>query len=528
MPESPTTIPDLFRANPPGNPFLILPSGEALSFGEIADRADRFAGGLQARGVGSGDIVAIWLPNVPEWVVACLGAMRLGAGVLPLNTRFRAQEVGNLVRRTRAKALVSAPYLGKVASAEVLAYLENAALESLRLVVLVGADGVDAPTSWPKPTASFAALGASAPAAPGVQPDDICVLFSTSGTTREPKLVPHRHRTAAAHARDIARGLGLDQPDTRMLQFLPFCGAFGFSQLIGSIAAGAPSVLIDFNAEQAVRMAREFRVTNMIGTNEMLARMLGAVSDEKPFPDLRYFGHANFDPALIDLPEEAERRGVHLRGLFGMSETMALFAIQPADADLSRRQASGGRPVSSQAVVRARSVETQEIQPPGSSGEIEIRTPNLMAGYLGDEAATRAAMTEEGFFRTGDLGYTLDDGGFIHLGRIGDVMRLAGFLVSPLEIEAVILEDPDVQACQVVDIPRPAGARPVAFVLPAGPTQPDENQLLDRCRARLAPFKVPVRVFTLDSFPTVEGANGVKVKRGELRSMALAQLAEEA
>src|SRR5215210_3941815 len=143
MPESPTTIPDLFRANPPRNPFLIPPSGEALSFGEIADRADRFAGGLEARGVGSGDIVAIWLPNVPEWVVACLGAMRLGAGVLPLNTRFRAQEVGNLVRRTRAKALVSAPHLGKVASAEILASLDDAAVDNLRFVVLVDADATD-------------------------------------------------------------------------------------------------------------------------------------------------------------------------------------------------------------------------------------------------------------------------------------------------------------------------------------------------------------------------------------------------
>jgi fatty-acyl-CoA synthase len=207
-----------------------------------------------------------------------------------------------------------------------------------------------------------------------------------------------------------------------------------------------------------------------------------------------------------------------------MSETLALFAVQPAAAGIERRRLSGGIPVSPSAQARVRDLESGAIAAPGARGEIELRGPSLMSGYLDDDEASRAAFTSDGFLRTGDLGYATEDGGFIHLGRMGDVLRLGGFLVNPLEIEETVLEIDSLRACQVVEAFLEERPRPVAFVVPAPGIHAEEETVIAHCRRRLASFKVPARVFIVDSLPTVEGPNGVKVRRDELRRMAQATL----
>jgi fatty-acyl-CoA synthase len=303
------------------------------------------------------------------------------------------------------------------------------------------------------------------------------------------------------------------------------CGAFGFSQAVAAIAAACPLVLPpDFDPAEAARIAQLQRVTNMVGSDDMLDRMLAAATEERPFPNLRFFGHANFNPALADLPARAEARGVKLRGLFGMSETLALFAVQPAEADLERRRKAGGIPVSPAGQARARDLATGEVAAAGVSGEIELRGPSLMSGYLGDDEATRAAFTADGFLRTGDLGYATEDGGFVHLGRMTDALRLGGFLVNPLEIEETVLEVGSLSACQVVEARLDGRVRPVAFVVPAAEARIEESAVIAHCRERMASFKVPVRVLIVDALPTTEGPNGVKVRRDELRRIAQATL----
>jgi fatty-acyl-CoA synthase len=317
----------------------------------------------------------------------------------------------------------------------------------------------------------------------------------------------------------------LERPDSIVLQAVPFCGAFGFSLAVAAVAAACPLVVSPvFDAAEAARLARAHCVTNMVGANDMLEGMLRAIADDRPFPHLRFFGHANFNPALLDLPTRAEARGVKLRGLFGMSETLALFAAQPATAGLEQRQLSGGIPVSPSGQARVRDLESGEIAAPGVRGEIELRGPSLMSGYLGDDESTRAAFTPDGFLRTGDLGYATEEGGFVHLGRIGDVLRLGGFLVNPLEIEQTVLEIDALRACQVVEARLDGRRRPVAFVVPDAGTQANEAAIIAHCRAHLASFKIPARVIVVNALPTVEGANGVKVRREELRRMAQASL----
>lgn len=161
---------------------------------------------------------------------------------------------------------------------------------------------------------------------------------------------------------------------------------------------------------------------------------------------------------------------------------------------------------------------------PVTYGELEFTGPSRMVGYFGDETATRAALTPDGYFRSGDLGYTTADGRFVFLARMGDALRLGGFLVSPAEVEAVLAEHPSVAAAQVVGARTAAGLRPVGFVILAPGAAFDEAALIAHCADRMAKFKVPVRVQPIDAFPVTPGANATKIQKHKLRELAEASL----
>jgi len=163
--------------------------------------------------------------------------------------------------------------------------------------------------------------------------------------------------------------------------------------------------------------------------------------------------------------------------------------------------------------------DTGKILPDGEHGEIEAKGPSLMAGYADDAAATDAAFTEDGYLRTGDLGYTVP-GGFVFLARMGDALRLGGYLVNPVEISSHIETHPAVAACQVVGAKTKRGERAVAFVVKRAGAMAEEGALIAHCRAGLASFKCPEAVIFLDAFPVAESANGVKIQRAKLRDLA--------
>ena len=171
-----------------------------------------------------------------------------------------------------------------------------------------------------------------------------------------------------------------------------------------------------------------------------------------------------------------------------------------------------------------RDPESGEILAPGEQGELELRGASMMKEYFGNPAATREAFTEDGYLRSGDMGTTTDDGGFVFLSRMGDVLRLGGFLVAPAEIEACLATHVSVDGSQVVDVTTPEGPRAVGFVTLAAGAELDEDLLREHCRAGLARFKVPSRVFAVDEFPTTLSANGTKIQRTRLRDMAQAAI----
>ena len=175
--------------------------------------------------------------------------------------------------------------------------------------------------------------------------------------------------------------------------------------------------------------------------------------------------------------------------------------------------------------MRARDVESGVVQPHGVAGELELEVPSHMVGYYGDEEATRAALTADGYLRTGDLGYTTAQNAFVFLSRLGDAVRLGGFLVSPAEIEDVLQTHPSVAAAQVVGVETSAGTKAFAFVVMKPGERFDEGALTRHCAARIAKFKVPVGVRSIDAFPVTPGSNATKVQKAKLRELAQAFLA---
>jgi fatty-acyl-CoA synthase len=486
-----------------------------ISFAELHEQALRAAQGLADLGVGPGDRVALWLPNMPAYPILYFACTRLGAIAVAVNTRYRAVEVADIIGRSGATVLVCAPGFRGIDFLSILAEIDPATLDALAALVAVG----DMPEPVPptierlrrvtferlrsRPRHGLNHASAKAP----------CNIFTTSGTTSAPKFVLHRQGAIASHAQQVARTFGFLAPDTLSLGILPLCGVFGFNQAMATLAAGKPSVLVEsYEIESIARLIETHRPTTMFGSDDMFARLLELVPGDQPFPSIKWAGWANFNASLVDLPERAEARGLHLCGLYGMSEVQAFYARQPLDAPLARRQLGGGVPVSPLAHVRV------------VDGELQCAGPSLMVGYYGNDKATAAVLTPDGYVRTGDLAEMDGHGGFTFLSRMGDVLRLSGFLVNPLEIETHIQKVPGIEACTTVALPRPEGVRAAAFVILRPGAMLDEAAVIAHCRQGLANYKVPVRVFAIDDFPKTPSPNGFKIQRNKLRERAEALL----
>src|SRR5215218_5276712 len=370
------TLGGLLEAVAGGSRAALVHGDRTISAAELADRTARISGGLRSMGVGPGDRVAVWLPNRPEWLELHLALARLGALTVAVNTRFRAHEVGDVLERSTARALAFAPDF-KGIDFEGILERTGSEVEAIR---------VGEP--------SYEALADHDPAPDASEPEAPCAVFTSSGTTGRPKLVVHSQRGIVAHACAVAAGFGYDAPDCVVLAMLPLCGVFGYNSALGALAGGAPVVLQEaFDGEGAARLVERHRVTHANGSDAMLLRLLAAAPD----PPLREAGFAAFDGDPRAVVDAADAAGTTAYMCYGSTEVQALLAHAPRDGTPERRAVAGGAPVSPETEVRI-----------SEDGELEIRGPSVMAGYLGGEGGGRDDLTSDGFLRTGDLGRETD------------------------------------------------------------------------------------------------------------------------
>jgi fatty-acyl-CoA synthase len=500
--------------------------GDPVTYAELLAMAGAAASGLQAAGFRRGDALAVWLPSGVEWVVLHFAAARLGLLMVPLNTRYRAAEVGHLLGTAQAKGLVFMPsFHGIDFSAMVAEVLGSGAAASVRTLVTVGQDprpDLDGADLRVLPYADLLAGGAASPAEPG-EAGDLVVVFGTSGTTSFPKLASHDQRTVARHVRNAAAALHVGQHD-RMLCFLPFCGTFGFVALMVVLATGARAVVQPvYGHDEAVEAIERHGVT-MLFAMEPVYRGLFAAAGAGPEAFRTWDRGVIAGMTARDLVDRAERQyGLALTNVYGSSELFAIAAVWDPAEPAETRALPGGRLVEHDMHVRAVDPAEGAVLPEGEPGELQFSGYNVTRGYLANEAANAQAFTADGWFRSGDRGRVLEGGrAFEYQARISDTLRLRGYLVAPAEIEDFLRTHGSVVEAQVVGVADPARGedRAVAFVRARPGARLDPEEIRAYCRSQLAGWKVPDVVQQVEAYPTTPSANGDKVQKNRLRDMA--------
>jgi fatty-acyl-CoA synthase len=482
-----------------------------------------------------GDHVAVWLINRVEWLAIFFALARVGATLVAVNTKYRSHEVHYILANSHAQFLILQLNFRKIDFAQVVEGVDASNLPHLKTIMMVDADESTPATLLSRPVVHFLPTLSQTSGATNAQSasdalalEDLPVIFfTTSGTTKGPKLVVHTQKTLSEHVRHIATGYQFGAPGDALLTALPLCGVYGLDSALAAIAARMPVVLMDFfDVASASQLIKQHQITHIFGSDEMLRRFAEQNPEPIAFTSLKLFGFAAFSARFIELAQELIPRGFPMRGLYGSSEVHSLFSAQHPELPLEERVLGGGTPAAgARTSVRVRDPDTLELCAAGLSGEIEIKAPTLFKGYFNNPEATAQAFTEDGYFKTGDLGYLRGDGSFVYQSRMGDTMRLGGFLVDPTEIEDVLAAQPDIESAQVVGVEINGQPRAVAFAI-AKKKQcpPDTSATLKGVAKTLAAFKIPAHLWFVDEFPTTASANGQKFQRVKLRELALEKL----
>lgn len=506
--------------------------GRTVCFAELAERSRRTAAFLRGLGVRRGDAVATLLPNCTEWIDVFLAAARLGAVLVPLNTRYRSHELTHLLRLCGARVLVTADDFEGVdfsTRLDELAAASGTASVPVEHVVVVSGDVQALPASWTRHSAvSMLEAGPDADpvlhdAGAAPDPDDPLIVFGTSGTTSAPKLAVHTHRTVLTHTAAVATRLAFGETE-RQLAVLSLSGTFGFVPFLAGLLSGRPGALLPIFKIDRVLQALITHPSELLVCAEGSMRELLEVLDAPHVGRLRRLVTAGI--AIEDIVDAAARLQVNAMNVYGSSEVFAFAGISEPGADREARSMPGGTVVAPGMDVRVADARTSVALPLGEVGELQFRGDTLFPYYLNNPAATDASRTADGWFRSGDSGRLVSRRTFQYLARTNDTLRLGGYSVSPADVESTIEQLATVKQAQVVGVrdPRSGDDLGVAFVLAQPDAEIDEQAVLEHCRCVLASFKIPKRVVIVDEYPTTPSANGPKVRRDQLRIDAVALL----
>ncbi|MBB4907113.1 FadD3 family acyl-CoA ligase [Actinophytocola algeriensis] len=449
-----------------------------MSWRELGAQVRAAAGLFAENGVQPGDRVAVCAPNTHHWVLAALGALTAGATLVPVNTRFTAAETADILDRTRAKSLV---VVGEFLGRDRLRELRDDGHRIPGHVMTI-----DPGTPWQP-------LDHAAPDV-GTGPDDVSDILFTSGTTGRSKGAMSAHRQALGVARAWA-GLGGVTQDDRYLVINPFFHSFGYKAgILVCLLTGATIVpQLTFDVKQAAELVRRERITVMPGPPTIFQSML-----DLPGADLRTLRLAVTGAAVVPvtLVERMQREFGTVLTAYGLTEAVVATMCGPDD-DAETVATTCGRPTAG-----------FELRI-GDQGEILLRGPNVMLGYLDDPHATAQAVDADGWLHTGDVGTVGDRGHLTITDRLKDMYISGGFNVYPAEVEQVLARLPGVTESAVVGVPdERLGEVGKAFVVANGLSTED---VIAHCRRLLANYKVPRQVEFTEALP--RNASGKVLKR---------------
>ena len=504
-----------------GDATAVLDGDHRLSFTDLVGRARRVTAALVACGLEPGERAAIWSPNRREWLVAALGILGAGGAVVPLNTRFKGEEVRYIVERSGARVVFTVGEFLDFDYAGTLAGLRRQ-LPNLRTVV--GFDtGSGAEQSLPEFESTGDAVddGAVDARIAAVDGDDVSDVLFTSGTTGAPKGVVMTHAQTLRQFSDWCDMAGLVEGD-RYLIVNPFFHMFGYKAgCLASLMRGATIIpKAVFAVDDLLRTVADESVTVFPGPPTVYQSILD--HPERDAHDLSSLRVAVTGAA--DIPVELIRRMAEelpfrliVTG-YGLTEAGTVTGTAPDD-DFTTIATTVGRP---RPGLEIRVVGDGGVErPTGEAGELLVRGYSVMRGYLDDPDATMAAIDAEGWLHTGDLA-TVDERGCVRIvGRSKDMFIVGGFNAYPAEIENLLLAHPAVARAAVVGMPdERLGEVGMAFVVAAPGATLSPDELIAWSREAMANYKVPRVVELVDELPV--NAAG-KVEKETLRARAAAR-----
>jgi acyl-CoA synthetase (AMP-forming)/AMP-acid ligase II len=486
-------------------------TGGETTYGALRAQVDAFAGALAHRGVDAGTVVAVLCPNVPAFATVFHGILRLGAIVTTVNSLYTAQEIEKQLRDAGATWLVTvAPLLGPAVEAA-----RAVGLPDDRVIVLDGASGHP-------DLGSLLAEGRTPPAVSFDPATHVAVLPYSSGTTGVPKGVMLSHRNLVSNVEQCRVSIRLGGED-RVLAVLPFFHIYGMTVLL-NLALRQRATLVTmprFDLSAFLRGIQEHRCTFLfIAPPIAVALAKHPVVDEVDISSV----HTVFSGAAPLDGETAETAGrrIHARFFqgYGMSELSPVsHAIPPERDDI---------PVSSVGVlvpnVEAKLVDPEtgaEIEAHGEGGltapgELWVRGPNVMLGYLNRPDATAETIDDDGFLHTGDIATHHVDGYFTIVDRLKELIKYKGYQIAPAELEALLLSHPQIQDAAVVGVlDEDKQEIPKAFIVAAPGMELRAEDVMSFVAAQVAPHKKVRRVEFIDVIP--KSASG-KILRKDLRA----------
>jgi malonyl-CoA/methylmalonyl-CoA synthetase len=475
---------DLFRSRFPDDlrrPFIEMSDGTALGYDDLLERSGRMARLLTDSGVEPGDRVAVQVDKSPDALFLYLACLRAGAIYLPLNTAYQPDEIAYFLSDAEPRAVVCRP------DREAL-FRERAAGAA---VFTLDGDGKGSLTAEARSRSDeFATVPRAA--------DDIAAILYSSGTTGRPKGAMLSHRNLASNALVLHKVWGF-RPDDVLLHALPIFHAHGLFVATHCVLLNGGSMIFlpKFDADEVLHLLP--RATVMMGVPTFYTRLLAMPGFTAEVCRTMRMFIAGSAPLLPETFNEFKARTGHaVRERYGTTETVMLTS-NPLDGE---RIAGSVGPALPGVTVRIRG-EDGSLLPQGGIGQIEVKGDNVFKGYWRMPEKTRAEFTEDGFFRTGDMG-RIDERDYVHIvGRAKDLIISGGYNVYPKEVEDCIDGLAGVAESTVVGVPHPDfGEVGLAIVVPKpghdGLTQEDVLQAL---RERLANYKIPKRVLFVPDLP---------------------------
>lgn len=504
-----------------------------ISYASLDEWVDSLAHGLVECGVKRGDQVAIWMTNCAQWVACWLATAKIGAVLVTINTRYKRDEVAYILKQSDASTLILMDRFWNIDFYDILksiipevvdatnSVVSSEALPSLKRVILW------APAEKPglmnlKQVADAGKMRqATGAIIPPPNPKDPIIIVYTSGTTGHPKGAMHSH-IVLRQAANVARWMHAEPGDV-VLGHMPFYHVAGaFTELCLSILLGCTLVTLPhWIPDEAMEVVEKERVsifggipTHFVDCIDSLTRYPRDTSCLKS----AWIGGAPVTPDVA-LAAKTIMQLKALQAVYGMTETTACTTLSEFDAPLDILCDNKGKPVGD-FEVEVRDSITGASLPAGQTGEVWVRGHVVMLGYYKNPSATREVMTEDGWFRTGDLG-VYDEAGYLKItGRLKDMFIVGGSNAYPAEIERILQSHPAIKQAIVVGVPhKRLGEVAMAFVQLHEGKQAQEDEIRSFCKENMADYKVPRLISIVDDFP--------RTSTGKIQRFVIKQQGEE-